>query len=573
MSEKNLFNIASNAFFRRGAWFGIFMKPQRFASPANVGKKGTTDLFVGSRRTGAQHLPDPMLMKLVPVHHGAYVPFSLHAEAEELTVITAYGRIRFCFAEPSLILVKGENGLSLRLERKMEMHHMARRRGEKGWETSFGYVCSIVYNPIRGDIKMDAPWDYESLSTPYVQGEVVPDESGEFLLSIEESEAFGRVRDTYPTYDEALSDAKADWEDFLSRQPELTPEFDGLRAEAAYMTWSNIVNPAGLIKRPYIYMRSTDPASSWQMCQNAVALKNQLGTAVELLLNMLDQQAPSGQIPDFYSDARVARLMIKPPMQGWALELLMKEHDFAKEVPKDKLEMMYEGYARFAGWLFKYRGGADGLLFMEHGDESGSDDCPLFRETPVVDGPQPNAFAALLLEKLGDLAKLIGREDEGDPWYEKSRDLIARMLKRFWNGERFVAYDHYRPDRVIDVRSVQLYYPLVLGKRLPDEVIDRMSADLEEGKGYLSGGGFTTVDLSSSPYTKVGEGAGKILPADQIILATGLYMSGRKEQAKRAAGIYCEGLGKFPNFYYAGGFIGTWAAAAFQILANMCSNM
>ena len=166
MDGKNLFDISSNAFLRRGAWFGIFLKPQRYASPWKVGKWGATDIFVGSRRTGAQHLANPMLMKLVPVHHGVYVPFSVHAEAEELTVTTAYGRIRFCFAEPSLILVKGENGLRLRLERDMEMHQTAKRKGDKGWETSFGYVCSVVYNPIRGEIDMDAPWDFESLSTP-----------------------------------------------------------------------------------------------------------------------------------------------------------------------------------------------------------------------------------------------------------------------------------------------------------------------------------------------------------------------------------------------------------------------
>ena len=48
---------------------------------------------------------------------------------------------------------------------------------------------------------------------------------------------------------------------------------------------------------------------------------------------------------------------------------------------------------------------------------------------------------------------------------------------------------------------------------------------------------------------------------------------GKTEQAKRAAKIFCDGLGKVPNYYYAGGFIGTWAAAAFQILANLYSNM
>ncbi|MBR6323224.1 MAG: hypothetical protein IKR59_10160 [Lachnospiraceae bacterium] len=574
MSEnRNLFNISSNAFLRRGAWFGIFMKPQRFASPAKVGKRGTTDLFVGTRRIGAQHLADPMLMQLIPVHHGEIINFRIHAEAEELTIITSYGCIRFCFAEPSLILVKGENGLGLRLERDMEIHQMARRRGEKGWETSFGYVCSVVYNPIKGDIDMDAKWDYERLSTPYVRGEVKPGADGEFLLSIEETEAFGRIRDHYPTYEEALADAKADWEAFLEKQPLLAPEYSEDRKEAAYMTWSDLAGPAGLVLRPYIFMRSADPASSWQMCQNAIVLKNHLDLAVELLLNMLDRLAPSGQLPDFFTDSRGAYLMIKPPLQGWALELLMREHDLGKEVPREKLEMMYDGYSRFADWLFEYRAGTDGLITMEHGDESGSDDSAIFKTAIAIDAPQQSACTALLLEKLGDLAKILGKEDESSLWYEKSRLMIERLIARFWNGERFVAYDHWQPERVIDTESIQFYYTLILGKRLPQEIIDKMAADLEEGQGYLSYAGFTTENLSASPYTEVGAGRGKILPADNIIVTTGLYLAGKKDQARRAAKLYCDGLKTAGSFYYAGGFIGTWAAAAFQILANLYSNM
>ena len=573
MSEKNLFNIASNAFLRRGAWFGIFMKPQRFASPWKVGQLGTTDIFLGTRRTGAQHLADPMLMKMVPVHHGEIIGFSIHAEADELTVITAYGRIRICFAEPSLILVKGENGLGLRLERDMEIHQMARKRGEKGFETAFGYVCSIVWNVLQGDLDMDAKWDYERLSTPYIRNEVKPDENGGFLLSVEEFEAFGCIRKSYPDYEEARESTKADWEAFLAKQPELAPEYAEDRKEAAFMTWSNLASPSGLVKRPYIFMRSADPASAWQMCQNAVVLKNNLEIAVELLLNMIDQQGPSGQLPDFFSDSRGAYLQIKPPIQGWALEILMREHDLAKEVPMDKLILMYEGYSRFAGWLVKYRGGSDGLLTMEHGDESGSDDCPLFTDTLAVDAPQLNAFTALLFEKLGDLAKIIGREEESEPWYKKSKEMIDRLIARFWNGSRFVAYDHYQPDRVIETESIHFYYTLCLGKRLPQEIIDRMAEDLEEGRGYLSKGGFTTVNLRNSPYTEVGAGLGKILPADQILVTTGLYLAGKTEQAKRTAKIFCDGLRTTPNFYYANGFIGTWTAAAFQILANMYSNM
>ena len=99
-----------------------------------------------------------------------------------------------------------------------------------------------------------------------------------------------------------------------------------------------------------------------------------------------------------------------------------------------------------------------------------------------------------------------------------------------------------------------------------------MAADLEEEKGYLSAAGFTTENLRNSPYTEVGTGRGKILPADNIIVTTGLYLAGKEAQAKRAAKLFCDGLRKAPNYYYGGGFIGTWSAAAFQILANLYTN-
>ena len=100
-----------------------------------------------------------------------------------------------------------------------------------------------------------------------------------------------------------------------------------------------------------------------------------------------------------------------------------------------------------------------------------------------------------------------------------------------------------------------------------------MEKECGEDSGHLSAAGFTTENLKDSPSSEVGAGRGKILPADQIIVTTGLYLSGKEKQAKRAAKIFCDGLKKIPNYYYAGGFIGTWTAAAFQILANLYSNL
>ena len=572
-SEKDTFNLNNNAFLRSGAWFGIYGKPQRFASGGDIGQWGATDLFVGSRRGGVGQMGTNLLMQLIPSYKGENIAYSVTVKATELTVNTAFGKICFCFAEPDLIMVKGENGLGLKLWRQMEMHQMARKRGDKGWETAYGYVGSIVYYPVRGEITMDAAWDFESLSTPLVKGEVLPDENGEFLLSIEESTHFGRVRESYPSYEEALADVTEAWNAFLNGQPQLSPEYADDREETAYLTWSHLAAPAGLSKRPLLFMRQEGIASSWQLCETAVVLKNNLPLAIDLLCSSLDLQGPTGQIPDTYSDQKGEFTRFKPPIQGWALEMLMRTHDLKAEVPAETLTYLYEGYSRWADWFTKYRDDDhDGIPQMEHGDETGNDDSPLFKNTYCVDAPELSAFLALLYEKLGDLAKLLDRAEEGEAWYARSRELIDKMVKLFWNGERFIAREHENHDNIIDVKALEFYRPILLGKRLPPEILEKLTADLMEEGHYLSPYGFTVEDLADSPYSKVGTGRGKILPSDNILIITGLYLAGKTEEAKKAAKLYIEGFTKVGTMYYAGGFIGSWAPAAWQILADLLCN-
>ena len=52
----------------------------------------------------------------------------------------------------------------------------------------------------------------------------------DFLLAIEEFEEFGRVRDSYPTYEEGLKNVTEDWESFLKGQPKLAPEYQEMLA-------------------------------------------------------------------------------------------------------------------------------------------------------------------------------------------------------------------------------------------------------------------------------------------------------------------------------------------------------
>ncbi len=566
---KNFFRIGPNAFTRAGSYFGVFA--------AGMGASyGTAQLYLGTRRGGNTEMPNNKLVDITPIYNGKKIPYAVLTTPVEIILRTQHGNIRICFAEKDLMLVRGENGLGVRINKDMITHEIMKPRGEKSWEGVFRWTCSLVFSPWKGSVEMNAKWDWEKLCTPTVRGDFLPDENGELLFSVEEFGYTGKERKSVPSYEEGLADVKADWEGFLAKQPALSPDYEEQRGEAAWMTWSHLMSPFGRIKRTSIFMSSTAAASEWQMCENAVALKNNLPVAIELLLNMVDQQAPTGQLPDFYDDMRGIYQLTKPPIQGWALKYLMREHDFAKEVPRDKLEMMYRGYGAWADWFMKYRDDDhDGLPQYEHGDETGNDDSAIFKSQPILELPELSAFLALLFESLGDLGTILGREQEEiDDWYARSKEIIRRMIEAFWTGRRFVALtngDH----RIVDTKSVMFYRPMVLGKRLPQDIIDKMAADLEEEGEYLTPYGLIGQSRTSEDFTLSGFSNGRVGGSENLLIITGLYDAGKEELARKLAKRYCDGMktGGSPFFGLMPGFVGSWGAATFQVLANLCCNL
>ena len=565
----SVYSLATQVFTRAGSYLGVAAKPFRHTKMQDMGRWGTTDIFLITGRGGAVGARGGNLcMKLRPIHDGVRVPFAVQGGPTELRLLTAYGDIRFCFAEPGLLLVQGENGLSLALEADLDLHRIFRKRSGQSWEGSHGTCCCLVYTPVAGKLELTAPYDMDKLSTPQVRGELFPDETGAFLLAVEEFRELGCVRERYPGYDEGLQSAKADWERYLSALPAI-PAFAAGRERAAYLTWSSLTAPSGRAKHTQIWRDFGHIADSFQSCLCAAASSGDLPLAIELLLAQLDEQSPDGQIPVFFDDMRGLNQTVVPPAQGWALEMLMRRHDLKSEVPAEKLEALYAGLSKWARWFDAYRAGGDGLLYYESAEECGLEDNPIFRALPCAALPDLPAFLALLEEKLGDLADMLGRETEAEPWYARSRARIEGMLDRFWDGSRFIGR---APDgSEIRTESLLFYRPLLLGARLPAAVIDAMAEDLGEGNGFLTPAGFLTHRMTSPDYSPLRAGSGRISAMESALVTAGLYQAGRTEAAKEAAGRWCSALLQpvSPVWPAERGFSGSVTASAFQLLAEL----
>ena len=582
----NLLDItlgSGTTFQTRGSYFGVFPD---FAEPKHASQiyQGGS-LEIVSRRMVSTPSSNLMqandLLHLHPVREGKRIGFAIRFAPTELRLVTAYGCIKICFADDKLMYIKGENGLGMKNEKAMRREDLIKRRGEKAWEAIYRFRCSLLLNPLSGDMNVVAPWNGKAASTPFVSGNITPDDNGEFLLSVEESVFAAKIRDSYPTYDEALAATTADWENFLSKIPHFSEELELCRIEAAWHEWSSLVSPCGLIKHTEIYMTQGMLATSWQMPMNAVGLHHDFALATDFLLNMTDGLAENGQLPDFIFNSQIVLQSIHLPVQGWALKWLMRLHDFKKEMPEETLVCLYERYGKMADWFMKYRDDdGDGLLQIEDGIDSGYDDISVFAHHVCVEGPDLAAYEGVLFDVLGDIAELLGRPEEAAEWHARAVKMVDNLVKTLWNGEKFIALANYTHE-VVDSNAITDYMPIILGDLLPQEILDKMTRDLLVEGDFLSSVGLTTEKISSDQFRRAGFARGLILPPSNLMILTGMYMAGKQEEAKMIAKRFCEGMitsgiamqmdpiePETKTTYSC-----TWPACTFLALAEMAYNM
>ena len=564
-------SISGNIFKHRGAWFSLHCPNVEY---------GAAELRLITHHGGKMQARDrEVMMRVYPTFEGRKVPFAIGQEASCLTLHSLHGCVRFTASGANLILAEGDAGMGLRFEKQMEQHETVKRRARGAWEAACRCSVSLVFMGLEGsgfDFG-DNTWDWEGLSSGKVAGVTVPNADGTFTLAIEEFTHAGKVRDAYPSFEEARAGMQADWEAFRDKFTDYPGDEDRAHRVTRYTQWSYLLEPRGSLAHTMLLMLTSDLCSQWQLCQNAVALEDHMDIAMELLLAPLDRVSPEGQLSDVYDDVFCIRQMYKPPVHGWAVKELMSRHDLLAECPREKVEQLYTMMARWGDWFMENRDDdGDGIPAYEHGDETGFDDCTLFKEHNNVAAPDLSAYLVLLFEALGDLARLLEKgEETAEAWYEKSRTLLDKMLKYMWDGRYFCGLLPYTGEKLRSASCIH-YIPLVLGDRLGKEVLDALTDSLMADEGLLTEHGVASESVFSDDYRPAGMcmSRGYILPPAMIFLCSGLLNSGRRAEGLEITRRYCESLakGNFPFLMHPlrgaqGGFFGgTWPCAAFTVL-------
>jgi hypothetical protein len=122
----------------------------------------------------------------------------------------------------------------------------------------------------------------------------------------------------------------------------------------------------------------------------------------------------------------------------------------------------------------------EGLAFYAYRFESGEKKSPAFFKVgePVL-APDLNAYLIITAEVMGKLTHLEYDVGAGMKWSAYAKELRTRMIAELWDGEDFIGRNAYTgessgPDKFLSL------VPVILGDRLPEEIIRKLAAKIDQ---------------------------------------------------------------------------------------------
>ena len=453
----------------------------------------------------------------------------------EITLRCGKGSVSFCIGDPKYAVGKCTDGLSLRITPPMGMGGKCSAVDllDGSWKIQFSNYW-MLFVPVRGIIK-GGPG-------PFV--DLMPDEDGIFEIVFEESMVEPKKRDAYWSYEESLEAVKKDFDAFAAAlDPHCDPKYAVRAREALWTLWGLSVLPDGtsVYKRPMIRMMRGlfDEAFSWQHAMHAFFLCHDLPFAWQLLLSCFDDQDSTGKIGDAISYLGRGE-PTKPPVQGVSLLYLMDHFDLS-QMPMDELNFLYDGLVRWTEYHLNYRDlDHDGLYENQSPVETGWEDATYFRVGFPQAAPDMNAYLALQEEAIGRLGRLIGKpEDECARWENRSKDTVRKIVDKLWTEDGWTAVNIVTGERS-KTTGLPLYCALLLGKRLPQEIIDRSIEIIFREPGFMTPFGLATEDTTSPYFRAEGWCSGGIATPIPALLTLAFEGCGRPDLAKKVAIQYLD---------------------------------
>ncbi len=454
----------------------------------------------------------------------------------ELKLESTFGSISFCIGDYKYAKCRGTDGLTLRIS-------SGTGGGLLGVAPFFNLLDSTRKTNFGNYFMLFVPTTGTLREGPRGSIELVPDAAGVIEMAMEESLVDPRRRASYLTYDQCTAAVKADFDKFANRvAPSFPHQYKECGLKALWTLWGLTVIPDGetIYKHRMIKMirSSFESAFSWQQGMHTMFLSHDIKLAWELLLSCFDTQDSTGRIADSLAYTGSGETM-KPPVQGPALLWLMEHRDIS-ELPKGEMQFLWDRMEKWTKFHLEYRDlDHDGIFENHNAGETGWEDGSYFRVGFPLASPDMNAYLALQEEALAKLGRLIGKSEEVcASWEAKSKDTIKKIIEMFWTNDGWTAVNIVTKERS-KATGMPLYCTLVLGKRLPQEIIDRSIEIIYSQPGADTPFGLAS-EMLDSPYFKHGWCSGSIATPIQALMIVAFENCGRPDLARTVAKKYLD---------------------------------
>lgn len=524
-----------------------------------------------------------MAFRIDPVRDGQVLEYEVETSPSLLKLKpSGGGEVEFVISGLSTVRLRGK-GVSLRLEMPAERWTWACQL-PGGWTFNYTpYQVQLGLDILKGDLDVVAPWAkgkgfcYE---TTHAVVTISPDENGLLEAAIDEFLTTW-IKPERPSFDVCREEVEREYAHWTKGLPEVDEEYVETRDLAAYVNWSATVNPAGCITRPTIYMSKMGMCNvyNWDNVFNAMAHCNhQPELAWDQLLVMAEHQDKYGKSPSSMNKSETRTTIGNAPIHGWGLRHMWDRNPSLLTPARMKEAYVYlfrwtEWMCRQSTFVWEY----DRIPFHQHGFDGGWDNSSIYDQGIPIVTPETPAYLVIQMEVLADLANAMGRGKEAAEWKARRDAMLTALVEDLWIGDRFVGI--IRPSgKVVECDSLLICMPMVLGKRLPEEIRKALLARIKE---HLTPYGLATEKLGSPNYVEGGYWRGPIWAPSTMLITSGLIDIGESELAYKIMRAFCEMCkehGFYENFdpvtgkgYYDTAY--TWTSSVFMLFANMLPNV
>ena len=429
----------------------------------------------------------------------------------------------------------------------------------------------LMISKVKGEMEVDAPWNI--IGNDYV--EIMLKGNKETSHLVIESYRTVYKEEEYIEFEQGKKNAEQLYLKWYNSMPEIDDQYNNSKDLAAYITWSSVVAPKGILKDYAMYMSKNWMFNiwSWDNCFNGMMLGEQhpelAWSQFKIFLNTQDE---SGVYPDFVNDQFISFNCCKPPIFAYAYEKLMKKNDYFNN--KERLSKIYESLKKVMGYWETYRTFEGCLPHYKHGNDSGWDNSSLFHDGMPVEAPDLAAHLIKSYDILSKFASILGYEEEVVGHKKKADDMFALLMERLYDEEGFFGRWGVDGKRVKHRTSLILRLPIIIGNRLGKEISDKILTDLEEN--FETEFGFATEMPTSELYEENGYWLGPIWAPVTYLFIDAINDLGYEKEEKRLSEKFLKltlkgGMAENFDPFTGEGLVDpsfTWTSSVFLMLGN-----